>query len=755
MIPLPARILPWRGVFRVGSRLELTTVPADAQAAREAQAIVGLLGGPVSAGRLPFAVRSAGGSGSVRLLRVRSRTLGAEGYRLRVTPRGITIEAGGGAGWLYGAVTLWQLVRTEGGAAVIDAQLIEDRPRLRWRGLMLDSARHFQSPQFVRRLIDWMALHKLNVLHWHLTDDQGWRIQIRKYPQLTDTGAWRVPAGAAAADIDPVTGRPRRYGGFYTQDDIRAIVAHAAARHVLIVPEIDLPGHVSAAIASLPWLGAVPAAVPAVPADWGIYENVYAPGEATFGFLDEVFTEVMGLFPGPYIHVGGDEVSAAQWQGSPAAAARARELGLAGVAGLRPYFTRRMVAFLAAHGRRAVGWDEVLGPGLPRSAVVMSWRGTAGARAAVLAGHDAVLAPDPVLYFDHRPGSGPGEPPGRAAVISVRDVYAFDPVPAGLTAGERGHILGLQANLWTEHVRTERDAARMLFPRLAALAEVGWSVRRSWPDFERRLAVELGRYRQLGIPYDDSVFGPTAAVDYDPAGTTATVHLERQADYGVLRYTQDGSDPGPTSPAYARPLTVVAGTEVRAASFAGAQRLSSVHGFTTFTGLAGRRTSGELQLCSQAVPLALEADAPAAGAHAVLVLDIEDPCWLYPAVHLDQVHAIRAAAGEVPFNFRIGADREKIHLDVPVTPEGELEVRLDDCGGQLYARLPLRGTPGAGGVIVLSAPVQPRAGEHRLCLKFAQHGLDPMWALDWIELRTAAGAAAAPATAPASWSLRP
>ena len=781
VIPQPAVVVPAQGGLGLATGAELPVYTDDPQALACARDIIDLLGGDAASGRLPLVAAGTGsrsrvGAGSaaregsdsgadghatarlgmprvgqpgLSLLRAHPPwTGGPEGYRLRITPGGITIEAGTPAGWLYGAVTLWQLSRVAAdGALTFDAQLIEDQPRFPWRGLMLDSARHFQSPQFIRQLLDWMALHKLNVLHWHLTDDQGWRIQIRSYPQLTDIGAWRVPAGAAAAaDLDPATGRPRRYGGFYTQDDIRAIVAHAAARQVLIVPEIDLPGHASAAIASLPWLGAAPTAVPAVPADWGVYENVYAPSEAAFGFLEEVFTQVMELFPGPYIHVGGDEVSAVQWEGSPAARARARELGLASAADLRPYFTHRIVEFLAAHGRRAVGWDEVLGPGLPRPAVVMSWRGTAGARAAAVAGHDAVLSPDPALYFDHRPGTGSGEPPGRVAVISVRDVYDFQPMPAGLTTRQRRRILGLQANLWTEHVRTQRRAALMAFPRLAALAEVGWSVQRSWPDFERRLAAQLQRYRQLGIPYDDSLFGPTAAVDYDPAGTTAAVRLERQAGYGGLRYTLDGSDPTPVSPAYARPLRVPAGSEVRAASFAGSVQLSAVHAFRTFAGLAGRRASADLGLCTRAVPLALEDDAPVAGGRAVFVLDIENPCWLYPEVHLEQVHAIRAAVGQVPFNFRIGADREKIHLDVPVTPEGELEVRLDDCGGELYARLPLKPAAGSDGVTVLSVRVQPRAGEHRLCLKFAQHGLDPLWALDWVELRT--GTADTPAKAP-------
>ncbi|HUL47737.1 MAG TPA: family 20 glycosylhydrolase, partial [Steroidobacteraceae bacterium] len=389
-----------------------------------------------------------------------------------------------------------------------------DTPRFRWRGLMLDSARHFQSPQFILRYLDWMAQHKLNVLGWHLTDDQGWRLEIRRYPRLTSIGAWRVPAGAAALkDIDPRTHGPRLYGGYYTQEEVRRIVAHAAARNITIVPEIEMPGHATAAIVAYPRLGVLEKPPSAVPSDWGVYPNLFNVDEATFTFIENVLDEVMALFPGEYLHTGGDEAVKDQWRASARIQARMRELGMPNEAALQGYFTARIGKYLAAHGRRQIGWDEILEGGVPPDAAVMSWRGVEGAIAAAAGGHDTVLSPAPTLYLDNRQGSGPDEPPGRGTVISLEDVYRFDPLPGAL-AHDRSHVLGVQANLWTEHVRTEADASYMTWPRAAALAEVGWSPheRLDWNGFRERLATEFDRYRALGVRYSEDVFAPPRSV---------------------------------------------------------------------------------------------------------------------------------------------------------------------------------------------------------------------------------------------------
>jgi hexosaminidase len=466
---------------------------------------------------------------------------GPEGYSLTVADSGVKVTAGTPAGLFYGAVTLWQLLTInppQGGVAGIPALAIRDAPRFQWRGLMLDSARHYQSPEFIKEFIDWMALHKLNVLHWHLTDDQAWRIEIKKYPRLTSVGAWRVPAGAAAlADIDPKTGKPRLHGGFYTQEQARDIVAYAAARHIRVVPEIEMPGHATAAIVAYPKLGVSPWAerLKAVPSDWGVYENLFNVEESTFAFLEDVISEIIGIFPGEYIHVGGDEAVKPQWEKSPRVQARMKELGVPDAHHLQGYFIQRMEKFISSKGRKLIGWDEILEGGLPPNATVMSWRGIEGAIAAARAGHDAVLSPAPDLYFDHWQSKGDLSP-GRSDTLSLEMVYGFDPMPASIPEEQRKHILGLQANLWTEMMRTERRVEYMTFPRIAALAEVAWSPveRLSWNDFQRRLAPQLRRYDRLQITWArETALEPGArrrvSHDLDQCGDGYVLSLEDDA----------------------------------------------------------------------------------------------------------------------------------------------------------------------------------------------------------------------------------
>jgi hexosaminidase len=603
-----------------------------------------------------------------------------EGYSLVVSPvvspGRIVVSACSPRGLFYGAVTLWQLITaytSDGKTISIPAMTIVDAPRFRWRGLMVDSARHYQSPQFIKQLIDVMALHKLNVLHWHLTDDQAWRLEIKKYPRLTSVGAWRVPAGpAAAADIDPVTGKPRQYGGFYSQDQVREIVAYAAARYITIVPEIDMPGHASAAIAAYPQLGVIQPGANyhpprRVPADWGIYSNLFNVEESTFEFLQDVLGEVLTLFPGEYVHVGGDEAGKGQWQASPRIQARMREFGVKDEHALQSYFIQRMGKLLNAQGRRLIGWDEILEGGLGPNATVMSWRGIDGAVAAAAAGHDAVLTPGPTLYFDNRP-LATSSPPGRGKVISVEDVYRFDPAPAALDEQQRKHILGVQANVWTEHIRTEDRFEYMTFPRAAALAEVAWSPaeRLDWASFSERLPAQLARYEALGIRY--------------------------------------ASNPSTGSPA-----------------------MTAQH--------AGRRTSHELSTCSEKLVLSLEDDAPVRGERAIFLVDLMNPCWIYKDADLSAVTAIAASVGQVPFNFQIGDAVNKIPLRKPHSPAGELEVRVDGCEGKLVAALPL--APAVANYAVTRLPPAPIAsnpGKHDLCFMFTQAGVDPTWVIDAVEL---------------------
>ena len=427
-----------------------------------------------------------------------------EAYELSIDPRGIRISARTEHGLFNGSMTLWQWLaadtsRTQ--AIAVPCVRIADYPRFAWRGLMLDSARHFQPPEFVEKFIDEMSRHKLDVLHWHLTDDQGWRIQIRKYPELTSIGAWRTPAS--------LHGDAPRYGGFYTQDQIRAIVRYAAQRQVTIVPEIEMPGHAQAAIAAYPQFG-VTGKRPPVSPDWGVHTYLYNVDDATFSFLEDVLGEVMDLFPGRYIHIGGDEAAKDQWQASAQVQRRMHELGIADANALQGYFTARIGNFLAAHGRRLIGWDEILEGGVPADATVMSWQGEAGGIAAARAGHDVIMSPSPLMYFDHVQSARHDEPPGRPDVVPLHDVYAYEPVPRGLDAAQARHVLGAQANLWTEYMDTPQRVEHAAFPRAAALAEALWSPdsRRDWPGFLSRLPQQFARYRRFGIAYADSVFAP-------------------------------------------------------------------------------------------------------------------------------------------------------------------------------------------------------------------------------------------------------
>lgn len=591
-----------------------------------------------------------------------------EGYSLDISPHGIVVSARGSRGLFYGAVTLWQLLTSQAqDAATIDvpAMTITDAPRFAWRGLMLDSARHYQSPQFIRQFIDWMALHKLNVLHWHLTDDQAWRLEIKKYPRLTSVGAWRVPAGpAAAADIDPATGKPRLYGGFYTQDEVKGLVAYAAQRNITIVPEIEMPGHASAAVVAYPQLG-VNRAPTAVPADWGVYSTLYNVDDSTFTFLEDVLGEVMELFPGDYIHVGGDEAVKDEWKASAHIQARMRELGVKDEHALQSYFIQRIGKYLNSHGRKLIGWDEILEGGLAPNATVMSWRGMDGALAAAAAGHDAVLSPQPALYFDNRQNGAADSSPGRGWVISLEDVYRFNPSPASLLPEQRNHILGLQATIFSEHMRTEERVEYMTFPRAAALAEVAWSPAAGldWSGFQSRLPAQLRRYEKLGIHY-------------------------------AVAKASDAAVPS-----------------------------------------ALRRTSHQLNMCTDKLVLSLEDDAPRQGDRAVFLVDIMNPCWLYKGADLSQVSGIAAAVGQVPFNFQIGNDVKTIPLPKPQTAAGELEVRIDSCEGEKLAVMPL--APAVLNYAVTQLPptaITPRDGTHDLCFMFTRASVDPTWVIDSVEL---------------------
>ncbi|OQR59617.1 beta-N-acetylhexosaminidase [Streptomyces maremycinicus] len=449
-------------------------------------------------------------------------TMEPEAYRLSVlATSGIEIRGGSPAGVFWGAQTLRQLLGPHAfrrapvrpGAGIgVPHRIIEDAPRFRWRGLLLDVARHFMPKDGVLRCLDLMAAHKLNVFHFHLTDDQGWRIEIERYPRLTEVGSWRARTkfGHRASPL----WEEKPHGGFYTRDDIREIVAYAAERHITVVPEIDVPGHSQAAIAAYPELGNTDVVDASGEGDtgvavwdtWGISPHVLAPSDNTLRFYEGVFEEVLELFPSEFVHVGGDECLKDQWRRSPAAQARITELGLADEDQLQSWFIRHFDTWLSARGRRLIGWDEILEGGLADGAAVSSWRGYAGGIAAARAGHDVVMCPEQQVYLDHRQDAGADEPVPIGFVRTLEDVYRFEPVPAELTPREAGRVLGTQANLWTEVMEDQARVDYQAFPRLAAFAEVAWSAlpaprERDFADFERRMEAHYERLDALGVGY--------------------------------------------------------------------------------------------------------------------------------------------------------------------------------------------------------------------------------------------------------------
>jgi hexosaminidase len=591
-----------------------------------------------------------------------------------------------------------------------------------------------QSPEFIKQLIDWMALQKLNVLHWHLTDDQGWRLQIKRYPKLTEVGAWRVIA-SNRDKIDPKTGKPPLYGGFYTQAEVRDIVAYAAARNITIVPEIEMPGHATAAIAAYPELGSAPD-TPRTPASrYGIFPNLYNVNDSTFTFLENVLTEVMELFPSTYIHVGGDEAIKDQWKASPAIQAQMKEKGVATEDELQSYFIKRIDKFLTEHHRRTIGWDEILEGGIAPDAAVMSWRGLNGGIEAAKSGHDAVLTPTRPLYFNYRQGDGPNEGTGRWALNTLKDVYQFNPAPASLTENERKHIIGVQGSLWTEYVINPGRVEPMLFPRSAALAEMAWSPaqKQDWPGFLHRMDAELNRYRDLGIHFAPTVFEVRSTEQLNAAQNTVQVALANQTGFGQIHYTTDGSPVTNSSPTYTAPFVAPLPTLLRAGTFEDGKLLTNAITRPLNALSVRRKDSRELQLCSNDPAIQMEPDPPPPTNSPVFLVNYKKSCWIYKAADLTGITSISASVLHIPYVFQDRSTSKPPDLPTPHSPNGELEVHLDTCTGEPTAVLPLPTPTKSYDLTTLTAKIAKQSGKHDLCLFFTRKQPDPLWVLQWIQ----------------------
>ncbi len=502
-----------------------------------------------------------------------------EGYELEVTENKVEVRAKSAVGLFYAVQTIRQLLPLEIDAQklqrraqwTIPAVNIKDEPRFGWRGLHLDVSRHFFPKEFIKKYLDHMARYKLNVFHWHLVDGPGWRIQIDKYPKLTEVGAWRVDKRKEAWDWSateigkPTDGRPA-YGGFYTKDDIREIIAYAKERFIEVIPEIEMPGHSYAALAAYPELICV---------DNDIIGNIQfgtdafcAGNEKSYEFLRNVIDEVIELFPSKLIHIGGDEVVKTAWHNCSRCQNLMKQEDLKDEEELQSHFISRMAAYIESKGKEVIGWDEILEGGLAENAKVMSWRGMQGGIKSANMGHDVVMAPNSYTYFDLYQGDQELEPPAYSQLL-LTQVYKFDPIPADIDEDKKHHILGGHACLWTETVQTPEHAEYMLFPRLFALAETVWSPKKNldWTSFKDRMEFNFNRLNEAGINYARSAYN----VKIDGVLDTTNYHLEvvmsNELDRYEIRYTLDGSEPGANATVYTGPFTLTEKADIKAATF--------------------------------------------------------------------------------------------------------------------------------------------------------------------------------------------
>jgi hexosaminidase len=555
IIPAPVSIKKTLGEFTLSQQ---TTILADSITNKAAVFLTEYLQNKAMLHVQLRANSGSGGANSVVLTSAGTDNLPADGYRLAITPQQILI-AGKGAGLFYGIQTLIQLMPIERSAvAKLPCVQIEDYPRFGYRGLMLDVCRHFFSVEMVKKYIDLMAAYKLNTFHWHLTDDQGWRIEIKKYPKLTQIGSQR--AQTVIGNYHDRT--PQQYdntpvGGYYTQDQVRDIVKYAADRYITVVPEIEMPGHSEAALAAYPELSCDPSLTYKVAETWGVFHDIYVPSDQTFNFLQDVLTEVMALFPSKYIHIGGDEAPKDVWKKSAFCQQLMKKLHLKTEDQLQSYFIQRIEKFVNSKGRSIIGWDEILEGGLSPNATVMSWRGEAGGIAAAQQNHNVVMTPGSGgLYIDQLQGKLNVEPLSIGGYDPLSKIYSYNPIPAVLSVDQQKFILGVQANVWTEYIPTENKLEYMVLPRALALAEVAWTplANKNYNDFVNvRLPGHLAKLENSRYNYrvppaigtqDTIMFGSQLNVTLKPSVTGAKVY-----------YTIDGYTPRETDIEYTVPMT--------------------------------------------------------------------------------------------------------------------------------------------------------------------------------------------------------
>ncbi len=569
LVPLPAELKPKGGRFQVSGDTKILLLSNDEGLKTAASQLASVL---IKATGTTVAPVEASKQKDAFLFSLDPTIENDEGYRLSISPQGAAIQAKTGAGAFYAVQTLRQLMPAGAeekatASFSIPCAEISDAPRYSYRGMHLDVCRHFFGVDFVKKYIDQLALHKFNRFHWHLTDDQGWRLEIKKYPKLRELASCRdeTLVGHYFADNPQYDGQ--QYCGFYTQEEAREIVRYAAERFITVIPEIEMPGHAQAAIAAYPELGCTGRKIPVL-TKWGVSENVFCPNEVTFEFLENVLTEVMDIFPSKYIHIGGDECPKTQWEQSQFCQDLIKRENLKDEDGLQSYFIHRMEKFLNSKGRQIIGWDEILEGGLAPNATVMSWQGMEGGIAAARQRHDVIMTPVDFCYLDYYQSDDPEEPLSIGGHLPLDKVYSFNPDPIELTPEEQKHILGLQGNLWTEYIAETQHLEYMAFPRACAIAEIGWTPQalRNYDHFISRLSKHIDRLEAMGLNVARKIYDVKTKVA-SGGGDGVSVSLSPKMSGLDLRYSTDGSTPTMNSTTYTGPFAIEKSCTLRAGSF--------------------------------------------------------------------------------------------------------------------------------------------------------------------------------------------
>ena len=577
IIPRPQKLEITPGFFQINQKTSLI-VPKDSLGFAEATYFSDFFS---NASGIHLAVRCGEPEDHAIILRINNTdSLAQEAYQMHVNGDRLMIEAASTTGLFYGIQSLLQLLPVEAYSSKPTGNMewkvpcckIKDQPRFSWRGMHLDVSRHFFPKEFILKYIDLIAMHKMNVFHWHLTDDNGWRLEIKKYPKLTSIAAWHVDRQDEPwREVRPPKPNEKStYGGFYTQDDVKEIVAYASARHITIIPEIEMPGHSSEVFAAYPQLSCEAKTLYVQPGSYWPNEDIFCAGnDSVFVFLENVLDEVSDLFPSKYIHIGGDEANKTKWEACPKCQKRMQDEHLKDEHELQSWFIKRIEKYITSKGRKMIGWDEILEGGLAPEATVMSWRGMQGGIEAAKMNHDVVMSPTTYCYFDYYQADPDFEPEAIGGFLPLKKVYAFEPVPEELTEQEASHILGAQANLWSEFVASTEHAEYMVLPRMTALAEVIWSPKedRDWEDFQQRLQFQLERFQQAGYNYSKGSWRVNIQADF--SADTFRVSLSSEQYDKPIYYTINGSEPSLSSIKYEKPFAITESSNIEAAIFDG------------------------------------------------------------------------------------------------------------------------------------------------------------------------------------------